>query len=156
MQLWNRRGQDESPAEFWRQTAEKRGGEVGFFTYATFLGRSGERVLGLPGLLYEVGEMIWFEDFERDNWLARIVGSRQKYQKTEASFPKSEVLFTRLVSRRSAYRCIGGGASPESLAPLPAIARLFATPVVQVGLRGGFSLFLEILQQGEFLVLIGK
>ena len=155
--LWNRKGQTESPEEFWRHTGEKRGGEVGFVTFATFLGQSADRVLGFPGLLYTVGETVWFEDFEKDNWLARIIGGRQKYEKTELSFPVSDALFTRVVSRRSAYRCIGGSLNPSELPPLSPFVRLFTTSVVQVGLKGGPSLFLEIMRQKEFLdLLAGK
>ena len=70
---WFGRSREEDPEEFWRQTAAKRGGEIGFLTFATLLGRSADQPLDLPGLLYTVGDAVWFEDFERDNWLARGV-----------------------------------------------------------------------------------
>ena len=149
MQLWSKR-QEESPADFWRKTGEKRGGEIGLFTFATFLGRSGDGLLGLPGLLYTVEEKIWFEDFERDNWLAKIIGSRQKYEKTEFCFDKSEVVFTRIVSRGSAYKCIGGAAAPSSLHPMSPFARLFASHAVQVGLKDTSSIFMEIMREMDF------
>src|SRR5208337_2723002 len=104
---WFGRRREESPDEFWRQTAAKRGGEIGFLTFATLLGRSADQPLDLPGLLYTVGDMVWFEDFERDNWLAKIMGGRRKFEKTEVSFSKAEVRATRLVSRSGAMRCIG-------------------------------------------------
>ncbi len=88
---WFRRGPEENPADFWKETARKRGGEIGFFTFATLLGRSADVVLNFPGLLYTVGDMVWFEDFERDNWLSRILGGKGKYQKTEISFPAAEI-----------------------------------------------------------------
>ena len=115
---WFRRGREEDPQEFWRQTAAKRGGEIGFLTFATLLGRSGDQPLDLPGLLYTVGDMVWFEDFERDNWLAKIMGGRRKFEKTEISFSKPEVRATRLVTRSGAARCISG-AVPERSSPLP-------------------------------------
>ena len=151
---WLRRGKEEDPAEFWRETAARRGGEIGFFTFATLLGKSGGTVLNLPGLLYMVGDTVWFEDFERDNWLSRILSSRQKYEKTELSFPVSEVKFTRVVSRAASARCIGGVVAPENLAPASFFTRVFSTPVAQVGLRDGSSIFLEVMLRKELFALL--
>jgi hypothetical protein len=151
MQLWRSRAKEMDPQEFWRQTGERRGGEVGFRTFATFIGASGEKYLALPGLLYRVGDAFWFEDFERDNWLARIISSRQAFQKTEVSFRAAEVEFTRIVSRRNAARCVAGAAAPKGLRPMPALARLFSASVTQVGLSNGTSLFFEVMLQSELL-----
>jgi len=156
MQLWGAKRQDETPADFWRKTGEKRGGEIGLFTFATLLGRSGDGPLGLPGLLYTIGDRVWFEDFERDNWLSKILGSRQKYEKTEFSFDKVEVTFSRIVSRTSAYRCIGGGLAPDALRAMSAFGRLFAAHAVQVGLRDSSSVFLEIMRESEFQGFLEK
>jgi hypothetical protein len=148
---WLRRAQDEDPAEFWRQTAEKRGAEIGFYTFATLVGRSGDRFLNFPGLLYSAGSFFWFEDFERDSWLSKIFASKTKYEKTELSFSKSEVQFTRIVSRMGAARCIGGAVAPEKLTPASLFTRLFSTPVTEIGLKDGSALFFEIMQRKEFL-----
>jgi hypothetical protein len=147
---WFRRGADENPEDFWAETARKRGGEIGFFTFATLVGRSGDALLNFPGLLYKSGDIFWFEDFERDNWLAKILSSRKKYEKTEISFPVTEVQFVRLVSRMSASRCVAGAVPPGQLAPATMLTRFFSTPVTQVGLSDGSSLFFEIMQRKEF------
>jgi hypothetical protein len=147
---WFRRGPEENPDDFWRETARKRGGEIGFFTFATLVGRSGGAILNFPGLLYKAGDTFWFEDFERDNWLAKILSSRKKYEKTEISFGTAEVRFVRLVSRMNAARCVGGAVAPEQLAPATVFARVFSTPVTQIGLSDGSSLFFEIMQRKEF------
>jgi hypothetical protein len=153
---WLRRGPQESPEDFWKETARKRGGEIGFFTFATLLGRSRDAVLNFPGLLYTVGDMIWFEDFERDNWLSRILGGKGKYQKTEISFPSSEIQFTRLVARSSAARCIGGVAEPGNLPTATFFTRIFSTPVVALGMRDGSAVFFEIMMRKEFLAHLAK
>ena len=114
-----RRGAEENPEDFWKETALKRGGEITFFTFATLVGRSGGALLNFPGLLYKSGETFWFEDFERDNWLAKILSSRRKYEKTEMFFAAGEVQFVRLVSRMSAARCIGGAVARRSLHRCP-------------------------------------
>lgn len=156
MQLWGKRGPDETPADFWQKTGEKRGGTVGLFTFATLLGQSGDVALGLPGLLYTVGDTVWFEDFEKDNWLAKILGSRQKYEKTELSFSKAEVVFTRVVSRGAAFRCIGGRAAPDKVPALPPLLRMFVSHAVQVGLQNSTSVFMEIMREAEVLAFLGK
>ncbi len=152
MQLFGR-GRDEKPEEFWRKTGEKRGGEVGFLTFATLLGRSGDQPLELPGLLYGVGETLWFEDFERDNWLARIVGSRKQFEKTELSFAKAEVRSVRFVSRSSALRCISGSVAPDKIPEATALGKIISTPIVQIALSNGTSIFFDMILRREFLAL---
>jgi hypothetical protein len=144
------------PAEFWRQTSEKRGGEISFRTFAAFLGRSGEKLLGLPGLLFIVGDTVWFEDFERENWLSKIVSANREFKKTELSFAKSEVTFVRAVSRGSAYRCIAGRVPPDKLPLLTPRGRLFLSVAVQVGLRDGPSLFFEVINREPFLEMFDR
>jgi len=150
---WFGRGREESPEDFWRQTAAKRGGEIGFLTFATLLGRSADQPLDLPGLLYVVGETVWFEDFERDNWLAKIIGGRKKFEKTEISFARAEVRATQLVSRASASRCIAGALPAEKLSAVSAVGRILSTPIVQVTLSNGTSLFFDMIRRGEFIGL---
>jgi len=148
---WFGRGKEEEPEEFWRRTAEKRGGQIGFLTFATLLGRSEDRPLDLPGLLYTVGDQVWFEDFERDNWLAKIIGGRRKYEKTELSFARGEVTSSQLVSRSSAARCIAGVLPVDKLHAVSAMARIFSTPVVQVSLANGTTLFFDMIRRAEFI-----
>jgi hypothetical protein len=153
---WFRRSPSESPEHFWEETAKKRGGDVGFFTFATLLGRSSDTPLNFPGLLYFVGETVWFEDFERDNWLSRILGGRNKYQKTEISFSRADIRFTRMVSRGNAARCIGGGAEPEKLPAASFFTRLLSTPVIELGMSDGTALFFEIMMRREFFAALKK
>jgi len=151
---WLRRTQEEDPAEFWRQTAEKRGGTVGFFTFATLVGRTGGNTLNFPGLLYLVGDLFWFEDFERDNWLSKIFASRSKWEKTEISFSKSEVDFARVVSRVGAARCMAGGVVPQKVPPASVFTKMFSSPVTQVVLKDGSAIFFEVMLRKEFLALL--
>ncbi len=153
MQLFGR-GKEEDPDEFWQRTAAKRGGEIGFLTFATLLGRAGDRPLELPGLLYVVGEVVWFEDFERDNWLARIIGGRRKFEKTEFSFGRSEIRQSRLVSRSAAMRCIAGGLAVEHLHDVSTWARVFSTPIVQVSLDNGTTMFFDMIRRVEFVTQV--
>jgi len=155
MQLWGKKKPEETPDEFWRHTGEKRGGTVEFYTFATLVGRSASQQVGLPGLLYTVGDSVWFEDFERDNWLAKILNSRQKYEKTEAGFAKADIAFVRTVSRRNAYRCIVGSTAPDSLRQQSPIARIFSTPVTEIGFKDGTAIFFEIMMAKELKAHLG-
>ncbi|MGA2640029.1 MAG: hypothetical protein ABSG21_03875 [Spirochaetia bacterium] len=150
---WFGRRREVSPDEFWRQTAAKRGGEIGFLTFATLLGRSSDQPLELPGLLYMVGDTVWFEDFERDNWLAKIMGGRKQFEKTEISFARGEVRTTQLVSRSGAARCIAGAVAPEKLKPVSAVSRILSIPIVQVSLSNETSLFFDMIRRDEFIDL---
>ena len=148
---WLRRAPEEDPAEFWRQTAEKRGGAVGFFTFATLVGRTGGNILNFPGLLYLVGDFFWFEDFERDNWLSKMFAGRSKWEKTELSFSKSEIDFARVVSRMGAARCMAGAVAPQKVSPASIFTKLFSSPVTEVVMKDGSAIFFEVMLRKEFL-----
>jgi hypothetical protein len=152
MRLWGKGTENrESVEEFWRTTAEKRGGEVGLITFATYLGRSGDEILGLPGLLYTVGDAVWFEDFEKDNWMSRLLGAKRRYEKTELGFNKPDVAFTRLVSRPTAFRCIRGGLPSEKTHAVSPLGIFFSVPAVQVCFSQGHSLFFEVMRRDELV-----
>ncbi len=162
---------------FWKGVGERRGGEVTFYTFATFLGRvppggeapataagaaAGARrrafagsVLALPGLLYLVGERFWFEDFEKDNWLLRLIPPKRPFARTEVAFDRSEVTGHRVISRGVAYRCIAGRLPTEVTAPLSRIGRLLSSPAVQLDLKPKASLFFEVMREEELLSLFG-
>jgi len=148
---WLGRGKEEDPQEFWERTAARRGGQIGFMTFATLLGRAGDRALELPGLLYVVGETVWFEDFEKDNWLAKIMGGRKKFEKTELSFGRAEIRVSRLVSRSAALRCIAGVLQADHLRGVSAWTRIFSTPIVLVSLHNGTTLFFDMIRRAEFV-----
>ena len=109
--------------------------------------------LTCPGLLYMVGDTAWFEDFERDNWLAKIMGGRRKFEKTEISFSTAEVRATRLVGRSAANRCIAGTVPAEKLPAASAFGRILSNPIVLVTLSNGTSLFFDMIRRQEFIAL---
>ncbi len=155
MQLWSRKN-EESPQDFWKETAEKRGGPIGLTSFATFLGRSRGELLELPGLLYTVGSVVWFEDFERDNWLSRLVRNRHSFEKTELSFAVAEVRHAKLVTRRGAVSAISGTVEPDSLRSVTFFNRIVSNPIMQAALQDGSSLFFDLLLKKEFLALFAQ
>jgi hypothetical protein len=152
-------GGEKDLATFWRGVGERRGGEVSFTTFATFAGRAGRDpvvTMGLPGLLYRVGERFWFEDMQRDNWLLRLLPPRRPFAKTELSFARGEVATARVVSRAVANRCLRGSLEPGATVPLGWAGRLFATAVMQVQLADGSALFFEVMREREFLAELAR
>jgi hypothetical protein len=146
------RTEKESAAEFWQRTAMKRGGEIGLYTFATYIGRSGDKYLGLPGLMYTVGSSVWFEDFEKDNWLSGILGSRGKnFTKTEFEFSKLDVAFTKLVSFANAVHYIKTGGQPSQVPSISALAKFFSTAVVEIAFTQGHCMFFEIMKREEMI-----
>lgn len=150
---WLRQKRSEDPSDFWKGVEARRGGPVGFLSFATLIGRSDGSRLDLPGLLYIVNDTAWFEDFERDNWLSRIMAGNRAFEKTEVSFALAEVSGIRMVARRKAILCLGGSARPDALPPASALAQFFAVPVVAVQLHNGSAIFFDLLKRKEFAAL---
>lgn len=150
---WLRQKKTEDPATFWHDVEERRGGKVGFFSFATLLGRSDGSRMDLPGLLYTVNQTAWFEDFEKDNWLYRIVTGNRKFEKTEISFELGEVTRVRVVRRGAAVRCLNGSVRAEALPTASALSQFFAAPITAVVLRSGSTLFFDVLKRKEFAAL---
>ncbi len=138
-------------ASFWRGVGERRGGEVAWYSFATYLGSAGGGAAQLAGLLYRVGDRFWFEDFERENWLLRILPPRRPFAKTEVFFDRASVSSCRVVARAAAYRCVRGTLAAAATRALGGAARLLATPAVQINLAAGGALFFEIMRESEFL-----
>jgi len=156
---------------FWQGVGERRGGEVTFYTFATYVGRVPAETtsepgpagvspalagfpMGLPGLLYLVGDRFWFEDFEKDNWLLRLIPPKRPFAKTEVWFDRADVVGHRVISRSAAYRCVAGRMAAEATLPLGRIARFFSSQVLQVDLRPQSSMFFEVMRQEEILRLL--
>jgi hypothetical protein len=143
-------------ASFWRGVGERRGGEVAWNSFATYLGRAGGGTALLAGLLYRVGDRVWFEDFERESWLLRILPPRRPFAKTEVFFDRAAVASCRVTSRAAAYRCLRGAIEPAATPSLSRGARLLSTPIVQLTLEDGGALFFEIMRENEFLTDLAK
>ena len=150
---WLRQRKTEDPADFWREVEERRGGTVGFFSFATLLGRSDGSRLDLPGLLYTVDQTAWFEDFEKDNWLFRVITGNRKFEKTEISFGLGEVAAVRVVTRSAAARCLNGSTRAETLRPASPLSQFFSAPTTAVLLRTGSAIFFDLLKRKEFAAL---
>jgi hypothetical protein len=153
---WFRQKAVEDPGEFWRGVESRRGGKVRFLTFATLLGRSDGTRVDLPGLLYVVDDTIWFEDFEKDNWLARLFASHRAFEKTEISIAMGEVAGVRMVTRMAAARCLAGAARPAALRAASPLRQRFSVTVAELLLRNGSAVFFDVIKRAEFAALFAE
>ena len=137
--------------KFWEEKEAEKGGKVTFYTFATFLGRSSDRQVTNGGLVYTIDDKIYFEDFEKDNWLAKLITRKKKYEKTELSVKKEDISLLRIVTRNSALNCIAGFCESLETKELSAFMKLFAKPVVQIIMKNGSSLFFDMMRGQDFI-----
>jgi len=142
---------EQEAREFWAKKEEEKGGRVKFYTFATYMGRWSDRSVALGGLVYIVKNNIYFEDFEKENWILRVVQRKSKYEKTEFSIDIDDISETKITSRNSALNCIEGFVEPGNTKTLAPLMKLLAKPVVQINLKNGSALFFEIMKAGEFI-----
>jgi len=137
--------------KFWEEKEAEKGGKVSFYTFATFLGRSSDRQVTNGGLIYRIEDKVYFEDFEKENWLMKLIARKSTYEKTEFSFKISDIELTKIISRNAALNCIAGYAESSNTKPLSPLMRVFAKPVVQITMKNGTSMFFDIMRVSEFL-----
>jgi hypothetical protein len=142
--------EDES-RKFWEEKEREKGGKVTFFTFATFWGISSEKQVNTGGLLYTIDGTIYFEDFERENWFSKILGKRQKWEKTEFAVKKKDIVEFKKVSKNSALNCITGLVPDTETKTVSQVFQFLAQSVLQIRLRRGFSLFLDVMREKDFL-----
>jgi hypothetical protein len=149
-----------SPEEFWKQTAEKRGAEIKYYTFAIYLGRSKETLLDLGGLLYLAGDTLWFEDFEKQSSLfgfqtsGKLFGAKKPYVKTEFSVPRADIVSAKVISKKAAMSCVMGWMEPANAPVITRWGDLFSRPAVQIGLREGKALYFDAMKERELVGLL--
>jgi len=136
---------------YWDEKEKEKGGEVEFFTFATYLGRSSERSAAFGGLLYIINKKIYFEDFEKESWLLRLMGKKRKYEKTEFSIDINDITKTKVTSRNSALGCIEGYVNADETKTLSLLLKIISKPIVQMTLSNGSAIFFEIMKLGDFI-----
>jgi hypothetical protein len=148
-----KRYEDEARA-FWEEKEKEKGGKVRFYTFATYYGRSGGRPSSLGGLLYLVKDRLYFEDFEKESWLLKIMNRKSTYEKTEFFINTPDITLSRVTSRGSALNCIEGFIEPENTKSVTGIVQWFVKPVLQISLKNGTAHFFEIMKMGRLLELL--
>lgn len=140
--------------EFWKEREEEKGGELQFNTFATFIGRGGDKKVELGGLLYIINNRVYFEDFEKDNIFMKILTKKRSYKKTEFSFDIAAIRGVKEVSVGEATNCILGLIGNEETKQAAGISKFFSSPVLQVLMEEGSSFFFDIMRRKEFIEIV--
>ena len=149
--MFGRNNVEEDAKQFWEQKEKEKGGKVHFYTFATFLGRSGEKPLTLGGLIYTIDGTVYFEDFEKDSWFAKLVSRKSKYEKTEFSFNIQDIEEIKIVSKNSALNCISGFIDEKDTKQFSRFFSMLFQSAVQLRLNSGISLFFDIMRDKDFI-----
>ena len=140
--------------EFWEEREEKAGGKIQFQTFATFIGRSGEKRLDLGGLVYIINNIIYFEDFEKESFFIKILGKKRKYSKTDLRFPLDTIQSVKEVSLGEGVNCINGFISEKETKNISPFMKLFSNPILQLSMEGGGACFFDIMKRKEFIEIL--
>ena len=138
------------PEAFWNEREQRFEGKVVYRTFAKYLGNSNTRLYDLPGLLYHINEKLIFEDFEKENWLSKLVQRDSDYEKTEFHLQLPQIEKIQWIARSSAMDIIDGKKDGREEPPVSKIKKFLAGSVIQVLLKSGKSIFFEILGEKEF------
>ncbi len=139
--------QSDEIQKFWKEREERHGGVIEFQSYAALIGEAGSgKVNGRGGLCYQIGDRIYFEDFEKHNALMALFNKRDdNYEKTEISFLVEDVIEVRKVSEKWGMSCIEDGALEEGLPSLTGIKSLFIRGFTMIRLKNRPALIMEIM-----------
>lgn len=146
--------EDNDQMEFWKEREEEKGGELQFNTFATFIGRSGDKKVELGGLLYIINNRAYFEDFEKDNIFLRLLTKKRTFKKTEFSFDIATIRGIREVSAGEASNCVQGLIEDKDTKPVTGLSKFFSNPVLQVSMEEGYSFFFDIMRRKEFIEIV--
>lgn len=147
---------EEESKKFWESIEREKGGKVKFFTFATYLGESGGKQVSLGGLIYIIKNTVYFEDFEKENWFAKIFARHQKWEKTQFSFDKKNIQEIKIISKGNALNCIGGFIDEAETKSLSKIFSALFQSVVQIRLKSTGSLFFDIMRDKDFLKALSQ
>ncbi len=147
--------------EFWKNVAEKRGGEASSISYGRYLGRTGEPAeRDFTGLVYIAAGRLWFETVESRStffgFLAPDGPLSAKYEPLEFCIPLGDVAGADRVSfadARAAMKLKGSGRPPRPLGPL---AAFFVRSVLRVALRDGGSVYFEAAEDGRLAAALSE
>ncbi|MBI9100181.1 MAG: hypothetical protein JEY91_16990 [Spirochaetaceae bacterium] len=144
--------------QFKTEREEKFGGKIRFLSYARFIGRaSTKKVLNRGGLLYVIGDNLYFEDFERTAGVMTMFNHKENYTKTELSFDLGEISMVKKINEKSAISSVRGNTEENQILPVTkGFLGFFVTPVVQIMVHNQTSLFLDIMDNDGFVTLINE
>lgn len=137
--------------KFWQEKEEKLGGKLEYQSYAVLIGECGSgKFNGRGGLAYIINGRFYFEDFEKNNALMAMFNRKDSdYEKTELSFPLSDVKNIRKIPEKLGKLCIESRKDEDSIPSLKGFQSLFVRGYQIVELKDRPSLIMEIMEVEE-------
>lgn len=138
--------------KFWKEREDRHGGSIEFQSYAALIGEAGSgKVNGRGGLCYQIGDRVYFEDFEKHNALMALFNKKDDdYEKTEISFLMEDVIELRKVSEKGGMSCIEDGSLEDGLPALTGLKSLFVRGYTMIRLKNRPALIMEIMDLEGF------
>jgi hypothetical protein len=141
--------------EFWAERENQYGGEIRFRSFARLLGSTDRDQKDLSGLLYQSGETLVFEDFEKESALMGLIikTSKKKYEKTVIEIPFNEISAVKPVTQTTAKGKLAG--APGETREISSLAAFLGRPVHELVLSTGERLYFEVLDKRSLKELLG-
>ena len=109
----------------------------------------------LPG--YIAGDLLIFEDFEKQGGMLQLLVKRQeKYEKTKFSLPLDEISSVYSVTRLSAMNAVKSDKSPGDTRRAAGITKILNRTVTQILMKDGSACYFELIDEKAFRSFINK
>ena len=145
----------EDANEFIAELEKRFDGSITYRTYCTWYGSSKGIIRDFGVFMYEIHNIVHFEDFERKPSLFGIALTGRKkqpaYIKMEDSFEKKDIESITQVSKSRAIVSIKNSSSSASIPLASLIEKIFSPLVTRVTLKNGETHFFELINHKEFL-----
>lgn len=144
----------EEANELLQELEEANGGKVLYKTYAILYCTSDEaaELKQLAGLLYTVGDTLYFEDFEKQDTLFGFIMPKKKkakYEKFKIRLPLSEISDIYPVRSAGGKAVAEGKLDVSALKPATSFFSRFSQTALYIGKKQGGYWILEVLDERE-------
>lgn len=144
---------DQNAHDFIKELEEAYGQPIGWRTYSMWFGHSDGTVREFGVILFLIGDIIHYEDFEKQRSLLGFQlpkkANTPAYVKMKGSFSRKDVVDIQKVAKTSAEAWLRTSV-PQPPRPVGKLASLLRQTVTMVTLRDGTRMFFELLDEKAF------
>lgn len=134
--------------KYWKEKEERFGGKLEYQSYAVLIGECGTgKFNGRGGLCFVINGRFYFEDFEKNNALMAMFNRKDsEYEKTEISFPLSDIIEIRKIPEKWGKLCVESQQDEDKIPTLKGLASMFVRGLMLVKLKDRPSFVMEIME----------
>ncbi|QEN06152.1 hypothetical protein EW093_16145 [Thiospirochaeta perfilievii] len=147
---------DDVREQFIKEREERYGGSISFISFAKYIGSSlGNKPENLSGLIYIIGQNIYFEDFQPSPSILLTNRDQTPYRKFEIAINLDDILEAVNVKELECKKSINGLTPSSEITGIKTwFEKLFFKSVVMIRLKDKSSIFLDITNNKVFLTKI--